>query len=213
MNNPWPMPSRTSRQIKSGSWKSTGNSVRLSRPSAMMAIPALARNRGPKRSEAAPLKGATRAIVIGTGVSSRPASIGEKPRPCWRRNGSRNVAVNRPANATTTLTRPAENGRIRKSDKSIIGWIDRRSARRKAAPRTRKANTRPMIAGLVQPHCWPSLRASRSAKSATPERAAPLASNDWPLPGVSLGRMRAAQRIANNPIGALIKKIARHVAT
>ena len=46
----------------------------------MIAIPALARTRGPNRSEAAPLNGATMAIVIGTGVSSRPASIGEKPR-------------------------------------------------------------------------------------------------------------------------------------
>ena len=199
--------------MRSGNSKSAGSCVRLSSPSAMMAIPALARTRGPKRSEAAPLKGATRAIVIGTGVSSRPASMGEKPRSCWSRNGSRNVAVNKPEKATTTLTKPAENGRILKRAKSIMGWIDRRSVRMKAAPRTTKATTRPTTAGLVQPHCWPSLRARRSAKSAAPESMAPRTSNDWPLPGVSLGSTRAAHTMANRPIGALMRKIARQVAT
>ena len=87
----------------------------------MNPIPALARTRGPKWSEATPLRGATRAIVIGTGVSSRPASIGEKPRPCSSRKGSRKVAVNNPANATTTLARPAEKGRIRNSARRNIG--------------------------------------------------------------------------------------------
>ena len=118
----------------------------------MIAIPALARMRGPKRSEATPLKGATTAMVIGTGVSSRPASMGEKPRPCSSRNGSRKVAVNRPANATTTLARPAENGRIRNRARSIMGWMERRSTTRKAPPRTKNAIARPTIAGLVQPH-------------------------------------------------------------
>ena len=93
----------------------------------MIAIPAVAGSRGPRRSETAPLSGATIAIVIGTGVRSNPASIGEKPRACWSRNGSRNVAVNRPANATTTLTSPAVNGRILNNARSIIGCRARRS--------------------------------------------------------------------------------------
>ena len=167
----------------------------------MIAMPALARIRGPKRSEAAPLKGATSAIVIGTGVSRRPASIGEKPDPCSSRNGSRNVAVNRPEKATTTLASPAENGRILKSARSIIGWTEPRSVTMKAAPRPTNASSSPLIAGLVQP------------KTATPDRAAPRTSNDWPFPGVSAGSTRAAQMIASRPIGALIRKTARQVAT
>ena len=79
--------------------------------------------------------------------------MGEKPEPCWRRNGSRNVAVNSPANATTTLARPAVNGRIRNSARSIMGWIEPRSTTMKAPPRTTNAISRPMIAGLLQPHC------------------------------------------------------------
>ena len=57
--------------------KSAGSCVRLSSARAMTAMPVLARIRGPNRSDAAPLKGATIAIVIGTGVISRPASMGE----------------------------------------------------------------------------------------------------------------------------------------
>jgi len=38
------------------------------------------------------------------------------------------------------------------SARSIMGWIDLRSAARKAPPRTTKATTRPITAGLVQPH-------------------------------------------------------------
>ena len=121
--------------------------------------------------------------------------------------------MNRPANATTTLARPAAKGRIRNRARSIIGWIEARSTATRAAPSTPKATRSPIVARLVQPHVWPSLRASSSANSATPESAAPRTSKDWPLPGFSSGSTRAAQATARSPIGALIRKIARHVAT
>ena len=61
--------------------------------------------------------------------------------------------MNSPANAVTTLARPAEKGRMRKSARSIMGWIEPRSTTMKVAPRTTNAARRAMIAGLVQPHC------------------------------------------------------------
>ena len=179
----------------------------------MIAMPALASTRGPKRSEAAPLNGATRAIVIGTGVSSRPASIGEKPDPCSSRNGSRNVAVNRPANATTTLARPAAKGRIRNRARSIMR-LDRRALRddeRRAQhdegdqqPERRGARPAPRLA-LAEGE---QQREQRDAREGGTLHVEGLA-----LAGFSSGSTRAAQTIARSPIGALIRKIARQVAT
>ena len=53
MNRPCPSPSRTSRQSRSPSVKSAGSWVRLSSARVMIAMPALARTLGPKRSDAA----------------------------------------------------------------------------------------------------------------------------------------------------------------
>ena len=119
--------------------------------------------------------------------------------------------MNRPAKATTTLARPAANARIRNRARSIIGCRAERSTTMRAIPRTTDATSRPTVAGLVQPHDWPSLSASRSANSAPADSPAPRMSNDWPLPRVSAGSTRAAQTMARMPIGTLIRKIARHV--
>ena len=72
--------------------------------------------------------------MIGIGVRRRPASSGVNDEPCWSRNGSRKVAVNRPEKTITRLASPAEKARIRKRARSIIGCTARVSTRRKSGP-------------------------------------------------------------------------------
>ncbi len=74
--SPWPAPIRASRQTRSMIAKSGGSAARLSRPAVSTAIPMLAGSRWPMRSDRVPLKGATRAAVIGIGVMSSPAWSG-----------------------------------------------------------------------------------------------------------------------------------------
>ena len=141
--------------------------------------------------------------------------MGEKPDPCSSRNGSRNVAVNRPGERDDHACQAGgeRHGSGTGPGRSSAGSRTRSTAMKAGAQDDEGDQEADRRGARPAPRLALAEGEQEREQGDGRQRRAPACRTTGPCRGVSAGSTRAAQTIASTPIGTLIRKIARHVPT